>query len=313
MSDLKSSLLNGSAAKHLNEGIVPPPKAAISQHNVPPRPGPPGPRVMLALPSGRTWEARTATAVAGLATYSALHGVQIGIANLEGSMITKQRNDLVKMAIDQNMEYMMWIDTDMLMPPDALLRLLRHDRSVVGATYNKRVPPFETLGRLKGPKPEDIGQGGVHEAELMPGGFMLVKTEVYRRIGWPYYWETYQWPGDTGVDALKTYLRNCFYDSPPEHILDELDRNEELGKWLQAQHDDDKTRPRWDYYSEDLNFCRKLRKHNIKLFCDLSLTFQMVHLGTMEVTCKPPPVEPLPQNPEALTLSELESIIPAQM
>lgn len=298
MSGIKQSLLGGAAGIDLN--------AQITHAKVPMPTGKPpaGPKVMIGLPSGRTWEARTATAVAGLATYSALHGVQIAIANLEGSMISKQRNDLVKMAIDAGMDYLLFVDTDMIMPPDALMRVLKADKDVIGATYNKRVPPYETLGRLKGPKPEDIHLGGVHEAELMPGGFMLVKTEVYRRIGWPYYWETYQWPGQDGVDCLKTYLRNSFYETPPEGVLDGLETIEPLKAWLQAQFEEYKAQPRWDYYSEDLNFCRKLRKNGIKLYCDLSLTFQMVHLGTHEVTCKPP---------GSAQAQQIPAIVPAEM
>jgi len=38
-------------------------------------------KVMICIPSGRTWEARTATSVAGLAAYSALQGLSIGIIN----------------------------------------------------------------------------------------------------------------------------------------------------------------------------------------------------------------------------------------
>lgn len=313
MSDLKKSLLSGAAGIDLNTKTVsaPMPTRPVGQPQLH------GPRVMLSLPSGRTWEARTATAVAGLATYSALHGIQIGIANLEGSMITKQRNDLVQMAIDQNMDYIMWIDTDMIMPPDALLRLLAHDKQVVGATYNKRVPPYETLGRLKGERPEDLRKGGLFEAEAMPGGFMLVKTDVYRRIGWPYYWETYQWPGDSGVGSLKEYLRNSWHETVPDVALNELDKCLVLSSWLQAQYADDKTRPRWNYYSEDLNFCRKLIKHGIEMYCDLSLTFQMVHLGTLEVTCQPPPEPPesevsdkvIAKNPDELSQGELDAIL----
>lgn len=281
MTDLKKQLLGGAAGVHLKPGDLTEVKTNGPEIK--------RPRVMIALPSGRTWEARTATAVAGMATFSALHGVEIAITNLEGSMISKQRNDLAAMAIQHNMDYIMWVDTDMLMPPDAMIRLLKHQRDVVGATYNKRVPPYETLGRLKGPKPDKLG--GLLEADLMPGGFMLVKTDVYRRIGWPYYWETYQWPGDTGVARLKNYLRNSWHDAPSEAELDSLELAKPLVDWLQKQHDADVGNPKWEYYSEDLNFCRKLRKAGITIWCDLDLTFQMAHLGTLEVTCRPPAEE----------------------
>jgi hypothetical protein len=285
MSDIKKQLLGGAAAPF--NPVMQDPNVKVVQSTTPP-PGKAqiGPRVLVSLPSGRTWESRTATAVAGLCTFSALHGVQISIANLEGSMISKQRNDLVKMAIENNFDYMMWVDTDMIMPPNALLRLLGHNKDVVGATYNKRVPPYETLGKLKGPQPADLLQGGLFEADLMPGGFMLVKTEVYKKMGWPYYWETYQWSGNDGVESLKTYLRDNYFELPPEEVLASLDAAAPLGEWLNKMattygH-------RWEYYSEDLNFCRKLRKAGTTIWCDLTLTFEMIHLGTLEVTCRPP-------------------------
>lgn len=300
MSDIKKQLLGGvSVPSSSNE----PNSRTVSVTTPAPGRAAIGPKVLVCLPSGRTWEARTATAVAGLCTFSALHGIQISIANLEGSMISKQRNDLVKMGLDNGFDYLMWIDTDMIMPPNAMMRLLSHNKDIVGATYNKRVPPYETLGKLKGPKPEDIGKGGLHEADLMPGGFMLIKLDVYRKVGWPYYWETYQWSGNDGVESLKTYLRDNYFELPSEEALASLNDAKPLVEWLNKMQKD--YGHRWEYYSEDLNFCRKLRKIGLQIYCDLDLTFEMVHLGTLEVTCKPPPK--VNANPVA------DAVVPAVM
>lgn len=278
--DMKSQLL-GSAAGMQSRNVQ-----LDAPRQMPAPQGPPV-KVMLAMPSGRTWEARTATAIAGLATFTALHGKQVGITNLEGSMISKQRNDLVEMALKLGMDYIQWIDTDMVMPPDSLLKLMAHNKDIVGATYNKRVPPYETLGELSGEKipMHEMVKGGLREAKKLPGGFMLVKTDVYRKIGWPYYWETYEWPGENGVDALKAFLRHNFEADPPRELLDTLDAMP-IAEWLNKIHAD--FPKAWQYWSEDLNFCRKVRKAGYRLWCDISMTFQMVHLGTLEVTCKPP-------------------------
>lgn len=282
MNDLKSKLMGG-MTPYLTQNAdiaVPPPRAL-----------PPGQKpknVMICLPSGRTWEARTATFVAGMMTYSAMQGVQLGICNLESSMITKGRNDLVGKALEHGAEYIQWIDTDMVGPPDTLMRLLAHNKDIVGATYNKRVPPYETLGKLKGAPMsiDEVAKGGLVEAEEMPGGCMLVKTDVYRRIRWPYYSECYEWEGETGTDKLKNFLRDNYAVEPPREVLDSLDGTA-VSAWLN-DYESKITRKPWSYYSEDLSFCRKVRKAGYRLWCDLSLTFNMTHLGTQEVRCAPP-------------------------
>lgn len=255
---------------------------------------PPGTRpvkVALCLPSGRTWESRTSTCVAGLAAYSALQGIQIGIVNLEGSMITKQRNDLVDHAKRLEADFIFLIDTDMVIPPDSLTRLLAHNKDVVGATYNKRVPPYETLGKLKGPQPtdEELRAGGLREAELLPTGVLLIRMSVFDKIAWPWFYESYQWPGSSGVDALKSFLRANYSTFAPEEALAELDAADKLKTWLNATWEME-SKAKWDYFSEDLSFCRKLVKAGVQLWCDLSLTFECQHLGTHPVTCNRPPV-----------------------
>lgn len=269
-----------SLKKDLLNGDIP-----VTTINPPPSPQAPL-KVMICVPSGRTWEARTSTALAGMATYSALHGLSIGIINLEGSMITKQRNDLVDMCRTHNADYILQVDSDLVFPPESLMRLLKHKKDIVGATYNKRVAPYETLGKLKGQKPDNINEGGLQEAELMPGGMMLIKMSVYDKLRWPWYYETYKWEGSTGVEQFKNMMRDSFSIPAPEEALAAFDGTP-LAEWLNRVYDVD-GKIAYPYWSEDLNFCRKALKAGFKIWCDVGLTFSMVHLGTQEVTCKAP-------------------------
>ena len=200
-------------------------------------------------------------------------------------MITKQRNDLVEMALEQKPDYIMFVDTDMTMPPNSLMRLLAHNKDVVGATYNKRVPPYETLGRLKPPRPSDevLAQGGLWPAEQLPGGLMLVKASVFERLKWPWFYETYQWPGKSGVECFKEMLRNSYSLTPSQDMLDSIDRSP-LAEWLEEVYKLESTSA-WKFLSEDLQMCRKCQKAGIELWCDLGLTFEVKHLGTQEITC----------------------------
>lgn len=279
--NLKDKLLAGAAGQPTERNLeitVPPVPGQAQQNQI---------KIMLCIPSTRTWESRTAACVAGISTFTALQGYSVGIANLECSMVTKGRNDLVHQALKFGFDYAMWIDSDMVMPPDTVIRLLKHKKDIVGATYNKRVAPYETLGRLKGVKPgEGVVMTGLREAEQMPGGCMLVKTDVYKRLGWPWYWETYRWPGENGVDALKNYLRHGFSKHAPEDLLAGLD-DSPIAQWLNDTREEE-NKNNWEYYSEDLNFVRKAMKAGYRVWCDMDLTYQMIHLGTLEVTCKPP-------------------------
>jgi len=171
--------------------------------------------------------------------------------------------------------------------PRRLNELTRAQKRVCGATYNKRVPPFETLGRLMAQEGKDPNQGGLWPAELLPGGFVLVKMDVYKEIKWPWYAECYQWPGETGVEALKEFLRCNYSTAAPEEMLATLD-NTPVAEWVNAVFKVESAHS-WRFFSEDLFFCRKLIKANIPLFCDLDLTFKCVHLGTNEVTCRAQP------------------------
>jgi len=249
-------------------------------------------KVMLCIPSGRSWEARTSTSVAGLMVHSVINGIMIGIVNLEGSMITKQRCDVVEMALQQKPDYLMFIDSDMRFPPDSLLRLLAHKKDVVGATYNKRVPPYETLGRLKPPRPsdEELAKGGLYPAEQLPGGMVLIHASVFERLKWPWFFETYQWPGENGVEAFKEMLRSSYSEIPPDEVLNSIEGTP-LGNWLNELHPKENVSA-WRFLSEDLQFCRKCAKAGIEIHADLSLTFDVVHLGILEVTCVPQATSP---------------------
>lgn len=190
------------------------------------------PRVAICIPSATTWHADTAMALASLTNRCAGH-VGLVLMNEKSSMITAARNNLAQRALDFGAEWIFWLDSDMVFPPDALIRLLSHTRGIVGATYNKRVPPYETLGKLIG----EPRSHGVVEAEKMPGGCMLIKADVYRSIGWPYYFET--------------------YDCDQQKIT-----------------------------GEDINFCLRARTCGYKIWCDIDLTKQMVHIGENPVTCE---------------------------
>lgn len=148
-------------------------------------------KIAIGIPSGSLWHAEMAISLCGLASTTVKHH-GVCILSQRGSHISKQRNDLVERAKAIDADYLLQIDSDMSFPPDALLRLLAHDKDIVGATYNKRVPPYETLGKAKGVVPAaGAPVSGLVDMLFMPGGFMLTKLSVYEKLPYPWYFELY--------------------------------------------------------------------------------------------------------------------------
>lgn len=242
-------------------------------------------KVAIAIPSGRTWEAGTAVDVAGLCSYACMAGIEIMIANLQTSMISQSRNGTVELALQEKCDYIMWIDSDMRFSPDTLVKLLSHQKDIVGCVYNKRVAPFETLGKLKGSAPPaGTVLEGLHEADLLPGGLILVKTDVYRKMGWPYYFETYRWPGEDGIAAFRGLLNDYFWKQPDDEALVEFEASP-LGRWIRENYLLGENGEKFQYWSEDHAFCRKARRHGFQVWCDITLSYGIKHLGVLEVTC----------------------------
>lgn len=137
------------------------------------------PKVVVLIPSSDMFKADMAMSLAGMTAYS-MYGASIALINEKSSMITKARNSLVQKALDLGAEWLLFVDSDMAFPADALLRLLSHEKDIVGATYAKRVPPYETLGHFLGEARQL--EGGLIEADFMPGGFMLINADVFRSM-----------------------------------------------------------------------------------------------------------------------------------
>lgn len=91
-----------------------------------------------------------------------------------GSLVYTSRNDLVQIAIKQGCDYIFWLDSDMMFPPDVLVRMfedLKHG-DIVSGLYFRRVAPFTPVIYDK----LDIDDTGCHytEPKDIPDGIFEV-------------------------------------------------------------------------------------------------------------------------------------------
>jgi hypothetical protein len=144
----------------------------------------PLPRVAIAVPSGDMVHADFAMAYAQLCMASA--GLQLQLITVKSSIVAQARNNGVEFARNFRADYILFLDSDMLFPPTALFRLLLHRKDIVGATYTKRVAPFEILGSQLAGQPT-APSGDLLEMQRIPTGCLLIKMAVFDKLAKPYF------------------------------------------------------------------------------------------------------------------------------
>src|ERR1700761_6717423 len=144
----------------------------------------PLPRVSIAVPSGDLVHADFAMAYAQLCLASA--GLPLQLTTVKSAIVAQARNNGVELARKFNADYIFFLDSDMVFPPTALFRLLLHARDIVGATYTKRVAPFEVLGTKVAEQPA-AASGELLEMQRIPTGCLLIKMSVFDKLAQPYF------------------------------------------------------------------------------------------------------------------------------
>lgn len=113
----------------------------------------------------------------------------------------RARNHLVEMAQVNECEYLLMLDDDMVVPQNLIQRLLAHKKDIMGALYYQRGGAYHPvlMHRASG---KDGLEGidfihhfdkrlihpGLYEFDIIGGGCLLFKTEVFEKLPKPYFW-----------------------------------------------------------------------------------------------------------------------------
>lgn len=200
-------------------------------------------KIAIGLPSNGYIRSETTIALASAitATPNALFYLEAPI----GCYIHLLREHIAEEALKANCDYLMFIDSDMIFPPDAISALLSRDKPVIGADYHYKYPPVMSVTNIDPTKIEEEYTtidprwpnhpllnpnhlpNKIFEVRAVGTGFMLIKTEVFQKIEKPWFW----------------------YDKKGDHFL-----------------------------GEDIWFCDKIRKAGLSVWCDP--TIKIEHIGT---------------------------------
>ena len=246
------------------------------------------PRCAVLVPSGRSWEADTAMSVISIISYAAVPGVPTMIINEKSSVISQARNNLVARAREHGAEYGLFIDTDIVAPPETLCHLLSHKRDIVGCFYPKRVHPYETLGvpLLETLKSNPFSGDQVVEYAMLPAGCLLIRLSIFDFIPEPWFFETQRRPGRPVESMIALLADHCSIPLSPDALA--VIRGKDVKEWCDHEHDVYKSRYLGKYISEDYNFCIKARRYGYKIWCDMDWSFRLGHIGEHIITCQKP-------------------------
>lgn len=113
------------------------------------------------------------------------------VMHLPSSLVHVAREAIAEHALRGGYTHLLWLDSDMQPPADALVRLLEHGLDIVGALCVQRKPPYSPTAysrlRLGEVGESDITPiahvtGGLDEVEGIGCGCTLVRVEVLEAV-----------------------------------------------------------------------------------------------------------------------------------
>jgi len=223
----------------------------------------------ICVPSLGTILTETTLSISGMGILNARHGIKQSVLMQQSASVSNCRNLLVHSALEVNSDWTLWCDGDVAFNPDLAIRLLSHEKDIVGATYPRRVPPYITNGRFLSDLSDELV-----EALFMPFGAMLVKTEVFRKIREPWFYESYKFEG-IGPKQVTQALAHALNIDIPAGFVDDI-ADALCHYFPEAGEDDTRVTA---HRGEDANFCREARRAGYQIWCDMPLSRQMVHIG----------------------------------
>lgn len=150
-------------------------------------------KTLIAIPTSRDIEIQCAASIIGMEREG-----MIGVFCPQSYSIDASRNLIVEHALEIGYDYIMWIDSDMILPKNTLTTLMSHDKDVVSGVYAYKLIGAENAvtKRFKDKAKdiyEDIPLKEITESKRLIEvdgvgfGCVLTKVDVFRHIKKPWF------------------------------------------------------------------------------------------------------------------------------
>lgn len=128
---------------------------------------------------------------------------------IRGYDVATARNKIAQRALDLKADYLFMVDNDVILPPDALIKLLEDPKDVCLGFYKHRnkvdkqdditcvckMGEQNFFNQYTGKELSDLRKNGQYKLQIHGGGMgcALIKTSVFERIKFPYFdWVNYE-------------------------------------------------------------------------------------------------------------------------
>lgn len=218
------------------------------------------------------WSAATAVSVTDMAMHFAKGCAgELKIIPMNGFIVPEMRSRVWAAAEMWGATHVLYIDSDMGFPDDALLRLLRHGKDVVGVNYPRKSFPY--VPTAYGDNGDEIGpvytredSTGIQKVKHLGFGLVLVQIGVFDRL-----------LDDTDEEAAAADLIKGFVDANkdkiPAHMRSYLTKDRPSFFHFDSVADGKK------WITEDVYFARRCAQKGIDLYIDHDLSKQIRHVG----------------------------------
>jgi GT2 family glycosyltransferase len=95
----------------------------------------------------------------------------------------------VEEAKKEKLDWLFFMDADMQVPADTILKLMAWDKEIVGCDYSRRAGYYNTTAKdLEGnPLKYYEATEGLKEVDILATGCMLIKMSVFEKLEEPYF------------------------------------------------------------------------------------------------------------------------------
>ena len=147
------------------------------------------PLVLIGVPTLDSIKTET---VASLFSASAMIEARAKLHIHTSSLVHDARNKIVDAARESGATHLIFIDSDMKFPPEAINKLLKEDKDIIGGLYYRKQPPhFPLVHEKDGDKiiiPRTFPKNEPFKVFGTGTGFMMIKMKVFEKIKPPWFY-----------------------------------------------------------------------------------------------------------------------------
>ncbi len=151
-------------------------------------------------------------------------GGSLMIYQVPGTMIFNQRERLAEEALKDGADAILWVDSDMRFPKDALEILLSRDLPIVGVNATTRRFPVKPTALDIDPETNDLvkvnskGKTGLEQVMGVGFGMILIKKEVFEAAQKPWFW--FEQTDKGGIIGEDIYFCAKAFDAGYQTVID---------------------------------------------------------------------------------------------